>query len=210
MIKEQMDRIYREIPPDKIPWNIAIPPEILQRAVDANVPRRGRVIELGCGAGNYAIWFARLGYAITGVDISEQAVEIARRCASGAGVACEFIVADVTRDLPEVDRKFDFAYDWELLHHIFPEDRDGYVGSVARLLVPGGKYLSVCFSEDSPHFGGVGKFRKTPLDTTLYFSTEDELRELFSRYFDVEELRTIDVEGRNVIHKAIYGLMAKK
>jgi hypothetical protein len=47
---------------------------------------------------------------------------------------------------------------------------------VHRLLVPGGKYLSVCFSEKDAGFGGTGKTRRTTLDTMLYFSSEDELQ----------------------------------
>ncbi len=210
MIKEQMDKIYRDVPLDQIPWNLPTPPGILQQAVKTNVPVHSKVIELGCGAGNYVIWFAKTGYEVTGVDISKNAIEIARRSASTANVNCNFIVADVTIELRNLEAMFDFVYDWELLHHIFPEDRDRYISNVARLLKPGGKYLSVCFSEDDPEFGGVGKYRKTRLDTTLYFSSEKELKELFGRYFDVEDLRTIDITGKNIIHKAIYALMKKK
>lgn len=210
MIKDQMDRIYRDVPLDRIPWNLATPPELLQQAIKAHVPMPGRIVELGCGAGNYVIWFAKAGHATTGVDISENALEIAKRSAVRSGAACEFILADVTRDLPKIDAAFDFAYDWELLHHVFPEDREGYVAGVVRLLKPGGKYLSVCFSEDSQQFGGVGKYRKTPLDTTLYFSSEGELKELFQRHFDVLDLRTIDLRGKNVVHKAVYALMGRR
>ncbi len=209
MLKEQMDKIYRDVSLDKIPWNIPTPPEILEKAIKANVPEHGKVIELGCGAGNYVIWFAKMGYQVTGVDISKNAIEIARRSAMTAGVNCDFVVADVTRDFPKFDVKFDFAYDWELLHHIFPEHRDEYIDNVIRLLKREGKYLSVCFSEESPQFGGSGKYRKTPLNTTLYFSTEDELRSLFKKYGEIEDLKSIDIKGKNVVHRAIYILMKK-
>ena len=66
-----------------------------------------------------------------------------------------------------------------------PSDRKQYVETVHRLLVPGGKYLSVCFSEKDAGFGGTGKERRTPLGTVLYFSSEDELRDLFGPYFDI-------------------------
>jgi ubiquinone/menaquinone biosynthesis C-methylase UbiE len=209
MIKEQMDKIYRDVHPDQIPWNVAIPAEILQQAIEENLPAPSKIIDIGCGAGNYVIWFAKNGYEMTGVDISQNAIEIARRSASTAGASCKFIVADAIADLPTSDGMFDFAYEWELLHHIFPEDRDRYIRNVARVLKPGGRYLSVCFSEDDPEFGGVGKFRKTRLDTTLYFSSEKELRELFGRYFVVEDLKTVDITGKNIVHKAIYALMKK-
>lgn len=210
MMKEQMERIYRDIPLDKIPWNIVNPPEILKTAITANVPVQGKIIEFGCGAGNYVIYFSRLGFLVTGVDISENAINIARRSASNAGVTCEFVVADVKEDLPGIDGMFEFAYDWELLHHIFPEDRDRYIHNVANLLNKEGRYLSVCFSENSPHFGGSGKYRKTPLETILYFSSEKEMESLFTKHFTICELRTIDIDGRNGVHKAIYALMRKK
>jgi SAM-dependent methyltransferase len=210
MIKEQMDKIYRDIPIDKIPWNIITPPEILKMAITANGPDQCKIIELGCGAGNYVIYFSTLGYFLTGVDISENAIEIARKSALNAGVKCDFYVADVTEPIPGFHEMFCFAYDWELLHHIYPEDRDRYLHNVTNLLTKNGRYLSVCFSEDSPQFGGTGKYRKTPLGTVLYFSSQKELETLFKKYFVIDELRTIDVEGKNVVHKAIYGLMRKK
>jgi hypothetical protein len=40
-------------------------------------------------------------------------------------VSCDFIVAHILGDLREVEGTFDFAYDWELLHHILPEQRTG-------------------------------------------------------------------------------------
>ncbi len=51
-------------------------------------------------------------------------------------------------DVGKLEEAFDFAYDWDVLHHIFPEDRVGYVDTVRRVLRPEGTYLSVCFSED--------------------------------------------------------------
>ena len=98
----------------------------------------------------------------------------------------ESIVELIPRILDTAD-KFDFAFEWELLHHIFPPDREKYVNNVYHLLNPGGRYLSVCFSEESNQFGGEGKYRTTPLNTTLYFSSESEMRSLFKPLFIIEE-----------------------
>jgi SAM-dependent methyltransferase len=100
-------------------------------------------------------------------------------------VECTFLAADVLGDLENVTGTFDFAYDWELLHHIFPEQRQRHVANVHRLLNPKGKYLSLCFSERDLAFGGVGKYRRTPLGTVLYFSSEGELRALFDSNFRI-------------------------
>jgi len=205
-----IDRIYQTVPLDSIPWNIGTPPDALVALVTGGSVRPCTTIDLGCGAGNYAIYLAGLGFDVTGVDSSPTAIRIAQENAREKGVRCRFIVADLLGDLHEVSGTFDFAFDWELLHHIFPEDRETYVRNVQRVLNSGGTYLSVCFSEDDPQFGGMGKFRRTPIGTTLYFSSESELRELFLPYFVIRELKTIEVSGKYGLHQAIYALLERR
>ncbi len=123
---------------------------------------------------------------------------------------CNFFIGDILNDLENLGETFDFAYDWTLLHHIFPEERNRYVRNVYEILNPHGKYLSVCFSEKDTFFEGKGKYRKTPLGTTLYFSSEEELRVLFESYFKIEELNTIEIKGKFGPHIVNYAFMIKK
>jgi cyclopropane fatty-acyl-phospholipid synthase-like methyltransferase len=198
-----VDRIYQTIPLDNIPWNSETPPDALVRLVQDGKVRPCKTIDLGCGAGNYAIYLAGLGFDVTGVDSSPTAIKIAEEHEKKQGVRCRFIVADLLGDVHEVTDTFDFAYDWEFLHHIFPEDRETYIRNVHKVLNPGATYFSVCFSEKDPQFGGSGKFRTTRIGTTLYFSSESELRGLISPYFRIRELKTIDVRSRFGPHVAI-------
>lgn len=202
-----IDRIYRDIPLDKIPRNSESPPDALVTLVMSGKIRQCKTVDLGCGAGNYARYLAGRGFEVTGIDSSPTAIQIAQANARKQGAACRFIVADLLGDMHEVTDTFDFAYDWEVLHHIFPEDRETYVKNVRKILNPGATYLSVCFSETDPQFGGKGKFRKTPVGTTLYFSSEPELRDLFSSHFAIRELKTIEVGGKYGSHYAVYTLM---
>ena len=210
MLKDQMEKIYKDLPLEKIPWNMETPPSILQDIVNTEKIKPCSVIEFGCGAGNYVIYLASKGFDATGVDFSKPAVEIAKKSASKKGVKCNFISSDVLGDMAEIQDTFDFAYDWELLHHIFPEDRKTYINNVHRLLNPEGIYLSVCFSEKSPQFGGAGKYRKTPLDTVLYFSSESEIVSLVEPLFEIEELETVEIEGKYVPHIAVYAFLKKR
>ena len=205
-----VDRIYQTIPLDNIPWNSETPPDALVRIVQDGKVRPCKTIDLGCGAGNYAIYLAGLGFELTGVDSSPTAIKIAGEHAKKQGVRCRFIVADLLGDLHEVTDTFDFAYDWEFLHHIFPEDREVYIRNVYTVLRPGATYFSVCFSEKDPQFGGNGKFRKTRIGTTLYFSSESELQELVSPYFRIRELKTIDVRGKFGPHVAVSVLAQRR
>jgi len=205
-----MDRIYKDVPLDTIPWNTETPPDALVELVQSGKVRPCKTIDLGCGTGNYAIYLAGLGFDVTGVDSSRTAVTIATKNAQKKNVRCRFIAADLLGDLHEVNDTFDFAFDWELLHHIFPEDREKYVQNVHTLLNPKATYFSVCFSEKDPQFGGVGKFRKTRMGTTLYFSQESELTSLFFKYFDVRELKTIRIGGKFGAHCAISALLERR
>ena len=205
-----MEKIYKDIPPEKIPWNMETAPDILKNIVKTGKIKPCKVIDLGCGAGNYVIYLSSKGFDATGVDFSKTAIELARNSALKKGAVCKFISADVLGEMTEVQETFDFAYDWELLHHIFPPDREKYINNVYSLLNPGGKYLSVCFSEKSPQFGGAGKYRETPLNTVLYFSSEDEIVSLFKPFFEIEEIETVEVKGKFAPHKAIYAFMKKR
>ncbi len=209
-MRRQMDAIYQELTLDRIPWNCEEPPELLVALVELKhvIPCDG--VDLGCGAGSYAVWLASRGFRMTGVDISPKAIELAESLAGRMGVSCRFMTGDLLGDPGHLEQSFDFAYDWEVLHHVFPQDRQKYVRNVHRLLRPRGTYFSVCFSENDCAFGGEGKYRRTSLGTTLYFSSEKELRELFEPLFRILELRTAEIAGRHSLHSAVVARMSRR
>lgn len=209
MEQYDIDRIYKDMPPGKIPWDIESPPRILIELVERETVHPCKTIDLGCGTGNYALYLARNGFNVTGIDISPTAITIAEKRAEEKGIHCAFLVADVLGNMEEVRGTFAFAYDWELLHHIFPGKRNTYVQNVHKLLAPQGKYLSLCFSEKDPQFGS-GKYRETPIGTVLYFSSASELKNLFTPYFTIIDLKTIEIQGKTGYHMANYVFMEKK
>jgi histidinol-phosphate/aromatic aminotransferase/cobyric acid decarboxylase-like protein/ubiquinone/menaquinone biosynthesis C-methylase UbiE len=66
-----------------------------------------RVLDLGCGTGRHAIGLARMGFEMTGVDVSEYALARAARSAAEAGVELRLRHADLLSrtgwDVPSVD-----------------------------------------------------------------------------------------------------------
>ena len=205
-----MDKIYAKIPYDEIPWNFESTPDALVDLIVSAKVKPCKTIDLGCGTGNYAIYLASLGFDVTGIDISPTAIDIAIEKAKKKGVKSNFFVIDVLNDLNVITERFDFAYDWELLHHIFPNNRQKYVENVYRILNLGGKYLSVCFNEKDHGFGGSGKYRTTQLGTVLYFSSLNELNDLFTPYFDIVEAKNIEISGKPESHCANYLFMKKR
>ena len=208
-IRQQMESIYRELPLDRIPWNLREPPELLVDLIQKRKIATCDAVDIGCGCGNYAVWLAAQGFRMTGIDISPAAIALAGQLAREKDVECRFVEGDVTGDVAQHEGAFDLGYDWEVLHHVFPEKREAYVSNVHRMLRPGAVHLSVCFSEEDPDFGGGGKYRQTPLGTTLYFSSEAEIERLFSQKFRILELHTTAIVGKYGPHTAVVALLER-
>ena len=211
-----MDEIYRTVPIEEIPWIKNCPSGGLVKFVEGELGSGGSVkprktIVLGCGTGTNAIYLAEQGFEVTGVDISPTAIELAKKNAQMRGVNCTFVSADIRNDLSDiVGNEFGFVLTWQVLHHIFPEHRKAFVKNVHGLLETGSTFLSVCFSEKNRNFGGVGKIRRSSLGTDLYFSSENELRELFGQMFRIMELKTMEIPGKPEPHDVIFSFMKKK
>lgn len=206
----RMDDVYKNTPLEDIPWNVETPPQLLVELLNSGKVRPCKAIDLGCGAGNYAVYLASRGFDVTGVDISPTAIKLAKENAEKKGVKCNFFVADVLSELDKINRTWDFAYDWGLLHHISPQQRKKYIRNVHRILNRSAKYLSLCFSEKDTGFGGSGKYRKTTLGSILYFSSAHELRKLFQPFFHIIDLRTIETRGKFEPHIFNYVFMERK
>jgi SAM-dependent methyltransferase len=85
------DQIYLN-PDSRVPVN----PSSLVLETTANL-KPGAVLDVGMGNGRNAIYLARKGWKVTGVDISEEAMRQARREAAKLKVELEYRAADVSR-----------------------------------------------------------------------------------------------------------------
>jgi len=119
-------------------------------------------------------------------------------------------------DLEKISEKFDFVFEWALLHHIMPEQRQKYVENVKGILNKGGKYLSVCFNNQNPDSGAKGEKLRTvpegskmPAGTILYYSTPEEMRQLFKPCFRIIESKLITMTTDEKEHTGNYFFMEK-
>ena len=69
----------------------------------------GRLVDLGCGTGRLLVSFARRGFAVLGVDLSEEMLEVAREKATAAGQSIPLVKANLV-DLDGIaSATFDYA-----------------------------------------------------------------------------------------------------
>src|SRR4026208_2572329 len=66
------------------------------------------VLDLGCGNGRHAMYFARQGFNAAGIDVSAQAIAWAKDWADREHLKIDFRVGDI-ENLPFADGSFDVA-----------------------------------------------------------------------------------------------------
>ncbi len=103
-------------------------------------PRRGVILDVGCGSGSDAVQLATLGFRVKALDVSSAALELVRQRAARAGVEIETIHASAT-DMPVGDKSIDFALDRGLLHNLSDGEGKAYAVELGRVLKPGAGLL---------------------------------------------------------------------
>ncbi|MFQ6033065.1 MAG: class I SAM-dependent methyltransferase, partial [Candidatus Zixiibacteriota bacterium] len=107
------------------------------------------VLEIGCGIGTDGLQFAKNGANYTGVDLSPQAVKIAKERFSLFGVGGRIEVANA-EDLPFEDDSFDHIYSFGVIHHSPHTER--IIEEIHRVLRPGGTICIMVYNKSSINY----------------------------------------------------------
>ncbi|MDQ0186558.1 class I SAM-dependent methyltransferase [Cytobacillus kochii] len=177
-----------------IPFFVQSPDENLVRYYGRDWLREGSVLELGCGPGRNAIYFAQKGCEVDAVDISKESIIWAKERAVENEVHIQFIHENIF-DLNIVENSYDIIYDSGCFHHIAPHRRISYLNLVKRALKPNGYFALTCFRE-SGELGGASMtdwavYREKSLNGGLGY-TEEKLRKIFIDFKEIE-IRSMEV-----------------
>ena len=97
-----------------------------------------RILDLGCGTGNDVARLTEVGFRVTGLDFSEEAIVRSR---SKEIPGASFVVADMAEPLPFSDDHFDAVMSNVALHMFDNRTTRRVVDEVARVLQSGGLFL---------------------------------------------------------------------
>lgn len=172
--RETFESIYAGRPP----WEIGRPQPNFGAVADRVT---GAILDVGCGTGENALFFAERGHPVLGIDFVDPPIREATRKAEERGIPAEFTRWDALT-LTALARQFDSVLDSGLFHVFSDEDRHRYVAGLASVTKPGGRLFLLCFSDLEP--GAQGPRRVS----------ERELRAAFAEGWTVEEIRATQFE----------------
>ncbi len=110
------------------------------------VGRGTRLLDVGTGSGgSVAIPAAQRGAEVTGSDITDSWLSVARRRAAEAGVDVEWVVGSAA-ELPFPDDTFDIVT--STFGHMFDPDHAAAAGELARVCRPGGSVGLCCWTPE--------------------------------------------------------------
>jgi deazaflavin-dependent oxidoreductase (nitroreductase family) len=164
------------------PWSISEPQPELAALIEQG-KFHGDVLDVGCGEAAISLHLAELGYTTVGLDLSATAINAARAEAARRGLpTATFDVADIS-SFTGYDGQFGTVVDSTLFHSIPVEAREGYQQSIVRAAAPGASYFLLVFDR-----AGMPEGLANPV-------TADELREIVSKYWVLDEIKPARIHG---------------
>lgn len=168
----------------KIPWALV---RIRQHFSQAHI------LDVGCGGGFVSNALAKEGFTVTGIDISEASLQIAKKYDVTQKV--RYLKADAFH-LPFPDEHFEVVTAMDFLEHI--ENPQVFIQEASRVLKPGGLFFFNTFNRHWLSWFLVIKMiewmvKNTPKDMHVieYFIKPDELRE----YCKKADMRVEEMTG---------------
>ena len=186
----------------------SFPPDHIERCVSWMASHFGigagtRVCDFGCGPGLWTTWWAQLGAAVTGIDLSERSIGYAANRAEEQGLTIRYLLGDYLETQPEG------FYDLVTMLHgdfsvLSPDQRAQMLTTIRKVLAPGGR---VILDVDSiarltgvrdgtaehkwhPHGAFLSALPHHALKTTFVYAPE---RLIAEKYTIVEAHRTFEV-----------------
>jgi cyclopropane fatty-acyl-phospholipid synthase-like methyltransferase len=174
--RSTFENIYTGQPP----WEVGRPQQAFVNVADRI---SGVVLDVGCGTGENALFFAKRGCSVTGIDFLEEPIQRAKRKAVERGVQAAFVVKDALT-LKDWSERFDNVIDSGLFHVFSDDNRQRYVEGVANVLKPNGRLFLLCFSDEEPGTQGPRRIRK------------EELQAAFAEGWNIEAIEPSRFEAR--------------
>ncbi len=150
-----------------------------------------RVLDYGCGSGKLGIYFALQGANVSGFDLSEEGIEVAKGAAAKYGTSARFEQMDA-EELRYSDGFFDVVVGFGVLHHVIKYP--AAASHLYRVLKAGGRAVFIETLWDNPLLNLVRRFTTADTDAGDAHLTEASIHEFCGNFRDIR------LEKRNLAY----------
>lgn len=109
----------------------------------------GKLLEIGCSMGTDLLQMARRGFSVTGVDLTEAGIDLARQRFALYELSADLEVGDA-ENLRFEDKSFDVVYSFGVIHHT--PDTEKAVQEIHRVLKIGGLAVIMLYYRPSLNY----------------------------------------------------------
>lgn len=191
----QWDSLYSSGNIEGLPWYFKELDEDLKIELERQKISKGRFLDVGTGPATQAAALASMGFDVTGIDISNSAIER----------AWKILPPKIKLSKDDIlssnlgSRQFDYIFDRGCFHVILPSERPRYVVQMRRLLDDGGRLFLKTFSKQELRTEGPYKF------------SPDEIRDIFGNEFVLESFKETVYQGTlDPYPRALFVVMTKE
>lgn len=170
------------------PWDIGGPQPAMAALIEKHPPV-DPVLDLGCGSGDLAIYLAKLGHRVVGIDFVESAIKSAQDKAESLSKETAQLLRFQRADALKpslLQQKFGAVMDSGFYHLFNPEQCDQLVEEVASILLPNGCYYLHEFAIEFP-------VPNVPRNVTI---DELQVRFTFEKGWRIKEIQRVEFLSR--------------
>jgi len=158
-------------------------PTLFAEQIQQYFPSNGKLLELGSGQGQDALYFAKQGYDVTATDLVDTGIKECEQKGKSQDLSINFQLVDIAKPLPFEDNSFDIVYSHLGLHYLNKEGTEKLFHEIHRILKPGGVLASLFNTVEDPEMSSSG-FEK--IEENYY---REIAFDFYKRFFSVEETK---------------------
>jgi SAM-dependent methyltransferase len=199
----EWDTLYKNQNVETMPWynenfDSDLEKELVKRKIINNNNEGKKFLDLGTGPATQAVWLAKRGFNVTGSDLSESAINRARKIYTNER-NIKFVVDDILNSRFK-DNEFDYIFDRGCFHVLLPVDRQKYIRKIKQILKDDNGILFLkCFSDKEPRQEGPYKF------------SPERIRNLFGEHFRIDSIIETVYQGTlDPFPKALFVVMVNQ
>ena len=191
------DEYYEKTNVEEMPWYEKNLDHDLENEIKLNNYNIGNFLDLGTGPGTQALQLPKYNFEITATDISQSAIENAKKLSN----EIHFLADDILNS-KLLDKEFDYIFDRGIFHFFDVSQRPQYVKQIKRILDENGILFLKCMSIDE---------KNLPDDDMPHKLSKQEITDAFDDDFDIQRIvDTVFNEAMGIKPKALFTVMKIK